>query len=58
MPDNDITVELFTTAKTYEGGGRVLIMNGVDKSKPDYKAIRFLQIKRQRGENLPAMLAP
>ena len=42
MPDNDITVELFTTAKTYEGGGRVLIMNGVDKSKPDYKAILTL----------------
>ena len=42
MPDNDITIELFTTAKTYEGGGRVLIMNGVDKSKPDYKAILTL----------------
>ena len=42
MPDNDITAELFTTAKTYKGGGRVLIMNGVDKSKPDYKAILTL----------------
>ena len=44
MPENDITAELFTTAKTYEGGGCVLIMNGVDKSKPDYKAILTLAI--------------
>ena len=42
MQDNDITIVLFTTVKTYEGGGRVLIMNGVDKSKPDYKAILTL----------------
>lgn len=42
MPKNIITAELFTTVKTYEGGGCVLIMNGVDKSKPDYKAILTL----------------
>ena len=31
--------ELFTTAKTYSGGGSVQIMAGADKGKPDYKAI-------------------
>ena len=44
MPGNDIIAELFTTAKTYEGGGRVLIMNGVDKDNGE--------------KDLPAMLAP
>ena len=39
MPTKDTSSELFTTAKAYKGGGRVLIMDGVDKSKPDYKAI-------------------
>ena len=39
MPVHNISSELFTTAKTYKGGGHVLIMNGVDKSKPDYRAI-------------------
>ena len=30
---------LFTTRKTFEGGGSVKVMEGVDKDKPDYKDI-------------------
>ncbi len=36
---NIIASDLFTIAKAFKGGGRVLIMRGVDKEKPDYKAI-------------------
>ena len=39
MAKQDISTELFTIAKTYKSGGCVHIMNGVDKSKPDYKII-------------------
>jgi hypothetical protein len=39
MARQDISTELFTTVKTYKSGGCVHIMNGVDKSKPDYKTI-------------------
>ena len=40
--ENEIETELFTTAKTFAGGGCVKIMLGVDKSKPDYKPILTL----------------
>lgn len=39
---NEIEAELFTTAKAFTGGGCVMIMSGVDKSKPDYKPILTL----------------
>ena len=29
----------FSPSSTFKGGGRVLVMRGVDKEKPDYKAI-------------------
>lgn len=36
---NEITSELFTIWKAFKGGGIIRIMTGVDKMKPDYKAI-------------------
>ena len=36
---NVITSELFTIWKAFKGGGIIRIMTGVDKTKPDYKAI-------------------
>ena len=36
---NIIASDLFSVMKAFKGGGRVLVMRGVDKEKPDYKAI-------------------
>ncbi len=36
---NIIASDLFSIMKAFKGGGRVHIMRGVDKEKPDYKAI-------------------
>ena len=41
---NDIASELFSKWKTFEGGGNIYLMNGVDKNKPDFKAIITLSI--------------
>ena len=41
---NDIAFELFSKWKTFEGGGNIYLMNGVDKNKPDFKAIITLSI--------------
>ena len=38
----DFTTELFTKLKSFKGGGVVLLMNGVDTGKPDYKTILTL----------------
>ena len=41
---NDIASELFSKWKTFEGGGNIYLMNGVDKNKPDFKTIITLSI--------------
>ena len=41
---NDIASELFSIWKAFEGGGNIYLMNGVDKNKPDFKAIITLSI--------------
>ena len=38
---NDIE-ELFTIYKAFEGGGRIYLMTGLDKFKPDFKALLTL----------------
>ena len=38
MP-NDIETELFSLIKSLAGGGRIFLMKGVDKTKPDYNSI-------------------
>lgn len=39
---NDMSAELFTIMKAFKGGGSIRLMAGVDKDKPDYKAILTL----------------
>ena len=41
---NIIASDLFSIVKAFKGGGRVLVMRGVDKEKPDYKAILTIAI--------------
>ena len=41
---NIIASYLFSIVKAFKGGGRVLVMRGVDKEKPDYKAILTIAI--------------
>jgi hypothetical protein len=41
---NDIAPELYSKWKTFEGGGNIYLMNGVDKNKPDFKSILTLSI--------------
>ena len=36
---NIIESDLFSIVKAFKGGGCVHVMRGVDKEKPDYKAI-------------------
>ena len=44
---NDIK-ELFTLYKTFEGGGSVYLMKGLDKAKPDFKALLTLAVSFAR----------
>ena len=41
---NDIAPELYSKWKTFEGGGNIYLMSGVDKNKPDFKSILTLSI--------------
>ena len=45
---NDIASELFSIWKAFEGGGNIYLMNGVDKNKPDFKAIITLLVNAAR----------
>jgi len=36
---NDIETELFSLIKSFAGGGKIFLMKGIDKNKPDYNSI-------------------
>lgn len=50
-------LELFETIKTFKSGGLVKVMRGVDKSKPDYKAILTLALSFARDGHDVEVLA-
>lgn len=54
---NDIASDLFCMVKAFKEGGSIRIMDGVDKEKPDYKAILTLATLFAREGRIVKVLA-